>query len=120
MKFFFFINSKQIRLTKQFVNYFIIIINVIFNTNENDLSLSIFIYIINTLKSISIAYYFIEFEFIEVLLFMNNCIKNLFIYNNCRKLAMLLNNFVTKLIIIIIKKRINLFTISMNQFNIIV
>ena len=114
MKFFFFINSKQIRLIKQFINHFVIITNATFNTNENDLSLSVFVYMINTLKSISIAYCFIESESIEIFLFINDYIKNLFFYNNCKGFAMLLNNFVIRLTTAMIKKRINLFTISMN------
>ena len=114
MKFFFFINSKQIRLIRQFVNYFVIITNVSFNINENDLSLLILICVINTLKNISIAYCFIEFEFIEIFLFKNNNIKNLFFNDNCKRFAMLLNDFVAKLTITMIKKIINLFTISIN------
>ena len=120
MKFFFFINSKQIRLIKQFVNYFIIIMNVTFHINENDLFLSILICVINTLRNISIAYCFIEFEFKKFFLFINNCIKNLFFYDNCKEFAILLNNFVARLTAAMIKKRINLFTISINQLDFIV
>ena len=119
MKFFFFINSKQIRLTKQFINHFIIITNATFNTNENGLPLSILICVINTLKNISIAYCFIEFEFIEAFLFINDYMKNLFFYNNCKGFAMLLKDFAARLTTTIIKKRINLLTISINQLDII-
>ena len=88
--------------------------NVIFNINKNDLSLSILICVTNILKIILIIYYFIEFEFINAFLFINNCMKNLFFYNNCKKFIIFLDNFVTKLTTIIIKKRINLFTFFEN------
>ena len=68
----------------------------------------------NTLKNISITYYFIEFEFTKTFLFINVCIKNLFFYNNCRDLVVLLDDFTTKLIIAIIKKRLNIFIFSTN------
>ena len=58
----------------------------------------------NILKSISITYCFIEFEFTKTFLFINVCIKNLFFYNNCRDLVVLLDDFATKLIAAIIKK----------------
>ena len=91
-----------------------IIINAIFNINENNLFLLIIIYIINILRIISIIYYFIKFEFIDVFLFINNCIKNIFFYNNCRELAIMLNNFAAKLIVVIIKKRTNLLILNKN------
>ena len=91
-----------------------IIINAIFNINKNNLSLLVIIYIINTLRIILIVYYFIKFEFTNVFLFINNYIKNLFFYNNCRGLAIILNNFATKLIAVIIKKRTNLLILNNN------
>ena len=69
---------------------------------------------INILKIILIIYYFIEFEFINIFLFINDYIKNLFFYNNCREFIIFLNNFIARLIAIIIKKRINLFTFFEN------
>lgn len=62
----------------------------------------------NTLKSVSIAYCFIEFEFTEVFLFINDYIKNLFFYNNYRDLVVLLGDFAAKLIAAMIKKRLNI------------
>ncbi len=117
IKFFFFTSPKQIRLARQFASHFVVITNATFNTNKNDLPLSVLICVTNTLRSISIAYYFIEFESIETFLFMNDYMKNLFFYDNCRGPAMLLNDFAAKLTAAIIKKRINLLTISINQLN---
>ena len=120
VEFFFFISSQQIRLAKQFVNYFLIIINIIFNINKNNLFFSVFVYITNILKIISIIYCFIKFEFINTFLFINDCIKNLFFYNNYKRFIIFLDNFIAKLTIIMIKKRTNLFTISKNQINTII
>ena len=72
------------------------------------------IYITNTFKNISIIYYFIEFKFIKTFLFINVYIKNLFFYNNYRDFVVLLNDFIIKLIIVIIKKRLNIFIFSIN------
>ena len=42
---------------------------------------------------------------------MNDCIKNLFFYNDYSDLVILLNNFAIELRIVIIRKRINVITI---------
>ena len=72
------------------------------------------VYVTNTLKSVSIAYCFIEFEFTKTFLFINDYIKNLFFYNNCRDLIVLLDDFATELIAAIIKKRSNISILSTN------
>ena len=112
VEFFFFISPKQIRLARQFASYFIVIIDITFNINENNLLLLVLIYIINTLKTIFIIYYFIESEFTEIFLFINNYMKNLFFYNDCKDPGILLSDFAAGLIAAIIKKRTNLLTIS--------
>ena len=87
------------------------IIDVTFNINENDLFLSVLICVINTLKIILIIYCFIEFEFTEIFLFINDCMKNLFFYDDCRDLGVLLGDFAVELTAAMVKKRTNLFTV---------
>ena len=58
----------------------------------------------NILKSISIAYCFIKFEFTKTFLFINDYIKNLFFYDNCRDFVVLLDDFAAELIAAMIKK----------------
>ena len=117
MIFFFFISPQQISLARRFASYFVIITNATFNINKNKLSLLVLVCVTNTLKSISIAYCFIEFEFTKTFLFINDCIKNLFFYNNCRDLAVLLGDFITELIAAIIKKRLNISIFSAKQLD---
>ncbi len=117
MEFFFFTSPKQIRLARQFASHFVVITDATFNTNENDLPLSVLVCVTNTLRSIPIAYCFIESESTEAFLFMNDCIKDLFFYDNCRGPAVLLDDFAAGLIAAIIKKRTNLLTISMDQLD---
>ena len=68
----------------------------------------------NTLKSVSIAYCFIEFEFTKAFLFINDYIKNLFFYNNYKDFVVLFDDFTAELIIAIIKKRLNISIFSTN------
>jgi len=82
---------------------------VIFNININSLLLLVLIYIINTLILILITYYFIKLELAEVFICINIYIRELFFYNNYYRLGILLSDFATNLIIIIIiKKNINI------------
>ncbi len=74
---------------------------------------------INTLRSILIIYYLIEFEFTDVFYFMNNSIKNLFFSDDCRESTIIFDDFAAKLTAAMIKKRINLFTLSKDYLNII-
>lgn len=69
---------------------------------------------INTLIIISIAYCFILFESIAIFLFINDYIKNLFFYNNCRESIVVLDDFAACLTVAITKKRVNLYSISEN------
>lgn len=62
----------------RFVNSFIVQIDVIFNINELNIFLSIFIGITNIMSGFSLAYSFLSFEFIEVVKFVNTYCKNLF------------------------------------------
>ena len=87
------------------------ITDITFNINKNNLFLLVLIYITNTLKTILIIYYFIESEFTEIFLFINNYIKNLFFYNDCRDPKILLSDFAVELTVVIIKKRTNLLII---------
>ena len=103
--FFFFASPRQIRLARQFASHFVIITDATFNTNENGLPLSVLVCITNTLKSIPIAYCFIESESTEAFLFMNDCMKDLFFYDNCRGPAVLLGDFAPGLTAAMIKKR---------------
>ena len=112
VKFFFFISLKQIRLARQFASHFVVIIDITFNINKNDLFLLVLICVINTLKTILIVYYFIESEFIEAFLFMNDYIKNLFFYNDCRGPGVLLGDFAVGLTAAMVKKRTNLLIVS--------
>ncbi len=115
VEFFFFTSPKQIRLARQFASHFVVITDATFNTNENGLPLSVLVCVTNTLRSIPIAYCFIESESTEAFLFMNNCMKDLFFYDNCRGPAVLLGDFAAGLTAAMIKKRTNLLTMSVDQ-----
>ena len=81
------------------------IINATFNTNKNNLLLLILIYIINTLRTFLIAYYYITSKLVKVFTFMNSYIKKLFFYKNCRGITILLGDFAINLTTAIIVKR---------------
>ena len=60
IEFFFFASLAKIRLARQFASHFLVITNATFNTNQNDLLLSVLVCVTNTLKTVPIAYCFIE------------------------------------------------------------
>ena len=78
VEFFFFASPKQISIARQFASHFVVITDATFNTNENGLPLSAICCVTNTLRTIPIAYCFIESESTEAFLFMNDCMKDLF------------------------------------------
>ena len=112
VQFFFFTCPQQITITRQFASQFVIITDAIFNTNENRLPLSVIVCVTNILKSIPIAYAFIESESTEAFLFMNECMKDLFFYDNCQGPAVLLGDFAAGLTAVMVRKKTNLVTIS--------
>ena len=69
----------------------------------------------NTLKTVPIAYCFIESESTQAFLFMNDCMKDLFFYDDCSGPAVLLGDFAAGLTAAMIKKRTNMMTISDDQ-----
>ena len=90
---FFFCNAAQIRIARQFASGFIAITDATFNTNENELPLSVLVCVTNTLKSFPFAYCYISSESTEAFVFMNACMKELFFYDACRGPAVLLGDF---------------------------
>ena len=115
VEFFFFTSPKQIRLARQFASHFVVITDATFNTNENGLPLSVLVCVTNTLKTVPIAYCFIESESTEAFLFMNDCMKDLFFYDDCRGPGVLLGDFAAGLTAAMVKKRTNLLTVSEDQ-----
>ena len=73
-----------------------------FITNINKLFLLVIIYITNTLRSFLIAYYFIILEFINIFIFINKYIRELFFYNSYLGLIVILRDFIIKLIVVIV------------------
>ena len=119
VEFFFFTNPNQICLARKFASHFVVITDATFNTNENGLPLSVLVCVTNTLKTIPIGYCFIESESTEAFLFMNDCMRDLFFYDNCRGPAVLLGDFAAGLIAAMVKKRTNLLTLSDDQIDIV-
>ena len=115
VEFFFFASPKQIRIARQFASHFVVITDATFNINENALPLSVIICVTNTLMTIPIAYYFIKSESAAAFLFINECIKDLFFYDNCRGPIVVLDNFATGLTAAITRKRVNLLSILEDQ-----
>ena len=115
VEFFFFTSPQQIRLARQFASGFLMVTDATFNTNENGLPLSVIVCVTNTLRTIPIAYCFIESESTDAFLFMNDCMKDLFFYDNCRGPAVMLGDFAAGLTAAMIKKRTNLLTLNDDQ-----
>ena len=112
VEFFFFASPKQICIARQFASHFVVITDATFNTNENALPLSVIICVTNTLMSVPIAYCFIESESTAAFLFMNECMKDLFFYDNCRGPAVLLGDFAAGLTAAMMRKRVNVLSMS--------
>ncbi len=112
VEFFFFTSPKQIRLARQFASHFVVITDATFNTNENGLPLSVIVCVTNTLRSIPIAYCLIESESTDAFHFMNDCMKDLFFYDDCRGPAVILGDFAAGLTAAMVKKKMNLLTLS--------
>ena len=76
-----------------------------FTTNINKLPLLVIIYIINTLRSFLIAYYFIILKSIDIFIFINKYIRELFFYNSYLGPIVILKDFTIRLIIIIVVRQ---------------
>ncbi len=74
---------------------------------------------INTLRNISIAYCLIESKLIDAFYFINDCMKDLFFYDDCREPAVILNDFAAGLTAAMVKKKMNLLTLSEDHLDII-
>ena len=105
IQFFWFCNKKQIKLTRWFENETCIIIDTTFNTNDLLLFLSMLMIVTNIDINFFIAYCFVISKSIETFLFLYDCIKNLLFHDKCFDFVVLLNDFVVKLIVSMIKKR---------------
>ena len=112
VEFFFFTSPKQICIARQFASHFVVITDATFNTNENALPLSVLVCVTNTLMTLPIAYCFIESESAAAFLFINDCMKDLFFYDNCRGPAVVLGDFAAGLTAAMTKKRVNLHSMS--------
>ena len=105
IQFFWFCNKKQIKLTRWFKSEIYIIIDITFNINNLLFFLSILMIITNININFFIAYCFVISKLIETFLFLYDCIKNLLFHDKYFDFTILLNDFVVKFIILIIKKR---------------
>ncbi len=74
---------------------------------------------INTLRSILIAYCLIESESTDAFHFMNDSMKDLFFSDDCRGSAVILGDFAAGLTAAMVKKRTNLLTLSEDHLGII-
>ena len=98
-------NSEQVRLTRKFTSDFLVITDIIFNTNEYNLPLLVLVYITNILRSFPITYIYIISESTEAFLFINEYIRDLFFYNNYKGLVVLLSDFTAGLTVVIVSER---------------
>lgn len=103
-------------MSLKFVNNFIIQIDAIFNTNTLNILLLILIEITNTMSSFLLAYTFIFSEFAEVIKFVNACCKELFFWDDCLGLVVMLRDFSLDLLVAIVRKAgISIVKVEINQ-----
>ena len=90
---FFFCSPEQIEMAQRFVSSFEIQTDATFNTNELNMPLSILVGVTNTMASLPVAYTFICSESAEAFRFVNACCKELFFWDDCPGLAVMLKDF---------------------------
>ena len=90
---FFFCGDFQIKMARQFASGFIVVTDATSNTSEQALILSVLVCITNTMNSFPIAYAYIASESADAFLFLNECMRDLFLYDNCQGPAVMLGDF---------------------------
>ena len=103
--FFFFCNRAQILFVRRFASQFIVITDATFTTNANELLLSVIVCVTNTLRSSPIAYCFIALGSADAFVFINECMRELFLHDACRGSAVILGDFAAGLTAAMVAKQ---------------
>lgn len=92
-------------MTRRFGSEAVIQTDATFNTNNLLLPLSVLVMITNTNTTFPVTYCFVASESAETFMFMYDCMRDLFFYDNCPEPAVLLGDFAAGLIASMTKKR---------------
>lgn len=90
---FFFCSPEQIQMARRFVSGFVIDTDATFNINELRMPLSGLIGITNTMSTFPVAHCFIKSESTPAFVFINECLEDLFFFDDCPGPAVMLGDF---------------------------
>lgn len=85
-------------MVQQYVREFVIETDTTFNTNKLWMSLSGLIGIINTISTFLFTHYFITSESNFAFVFINKCLKDLFLSDQCPEPAIIVGNLFCRFI----------------------
>lgn len=90
---FFFCSPEQFQMARRFVSGCVIETDATFNTNELRMPLSGLIGITNTMSTFPVAHCFITSESTSAFVFINECLKDMFFFDDCPGPAVMLGDF---------------------------